>query len=74
MDWIKVTDKLPIRDELVLVTINRDESRWIERAFYDSENKVWLCNRTEDTEFMPLTNHLYGTVTYWMPYPAPAED
>lgn len=72
MDWIKVTpDTMPPEGEEVLVTVdNYGYSKETLGGATYTEYSGWmvLCGSDEGAE------PIYGKVTHWMPYPAPAED
>ena len=66
-DWIKVTERLPLRTESIGHTYHEDgEIR--DECFYDHEKKRWY------RLIMDWEEEVYSPVTHWMLSPQPPKE
>jgi hypothetical protein len=69
MEWIDVKDRLPEKEESVVVHCYHrgDKSSYMEIAYYNESVKDWLMDCLSELED-------YGfEVTHWMPIPTPPQ-
>lgn len=67
IDWIKCSDRLPIKKENILCVYTENDIR--DDIYY--ENK-WLRNHSWYDEYEITAWE--SSVTHWMPYPKPPEE
>lgn len=75
MGWIKISEKMPPENELVILTSkNEDGSTTTDIAKWCGEKLGWLILLPGLHTSSLSDDFIRYKITHWMPYPAPAED